>query len=80
MFDPIIDDLKKFYDGYQIERNGTRFEIFGKVLLCTGDTFGQHLWGSFKEGVGFAFQKCRSWLVIWMKRNKVYPKMILLWE
>ena len=55
MFDPIIDDLKKLYGGYQIERNGNRFENFGKVLLCTGDTFGQHLWGSFKEGVGFAF-------------------------
>ena len=31
--DAIIDDLKKLYDGYQIEINGNRFEIFGKVLL-----------------------------------------------
>ena len=49
-------------DGYQIEISGNRFEIFGKVLLCTGDTLGQHLSGGFKEGVGFAFQKCRSCL------------------
>ena len=32
------------------------------MLLCTGDTLGQHLWGGFKEGVGFTFQKCRSCL------------------
>ena len=62
ILDPVIDDLKKLYDGYQIEINGNRFEIFGKVLLCTGDTLGQHLWGGFKERVGIAFQKCRSCL------------------
>ena len=33
--------------------------IYGKVLMCTGDTLGQHYWGGFKEGVGAAFQKCR---------------------
>ena len=62
ILDPIIDDPKKLYDGYQIEINGNRFGIFGKVLLCTGDTLDQHLWGGFKEEVGFAFQKCRSCL------------------
>ena len=60
--DPIIDELKKLYDGYQIEINGNRFEIFDKVLLWTGDTFGQHLWGGFKEGVGFVFPRCWSCL------------------
>ena len=62
ILDPIVDDLKKLYDRYQIKINGKIVEIFGKVLLCTGDTLGQHLWGGFKEGVGFAFQKCRSCL------------------
>ena len=62
ILNPIIDGRKKLYDRYQMEVNGNRFEIFGKVLLCTGDTLGQHLWERFKEGVGFAFQKCRSYL------------------
>ena len=32
------------------------------MLLCTGDTLGQHLWGGFSERVGFAFQICRNCL------------------
>ena len=34
--------------------------IYGKVLMCTGVTLGQHYWGGCKEGVGAAFQKCRN--------------------
>ena len=33
--------------------------VFGKVLICLGDTLGQHLWGGFKGGVGVSKQKCR---------------------
>ena len=33
--------------------------IFGKVISFTGDTEGQHEWGGYKVGVGFAFHKCR---------------------
>lgn len=33
--------------------------IYGKVVMCTGHTLGQHYWGGFKEGVGAAFKKCR---------------------
>ena len=33
-------------------------EVYGKVLLCAGDSLGQHCWGGYKEGVGVAFQKC----------------------
>lgn len=33
----------------------------GKVVSCTGDTEGQHEWGGYKVGVGFAFQKCRHY-------------------
>ena len=61
IFNPIIDDLKTCH-GYQIQINGNRFEIFGKVLFCNGDTLDQNLSGSFKKGVGFAFQKYRSCL------------------
>ena len=31
----------------------------GKVVSFAGDNEGQHEWGGFKVGVGFAFQKCR---------------------
>lgn len=60
ILDLIIDDLKTLYEGYQMEREGTRFDIFGRVLLCTGDILCQHLWRALKERVGFAFQKCRD--------------------
>ena len=33
--------------------------VYGKVVSCAGDTEGQHEWGGYKVGVGFAFQKCR---------------------
>ena len=57
---PIISDLKDLHDGVIMDFNNKEVEMFGKVLICTGDTLGQHLWGGFKEGVGVAFQKCRS--------------------
>ena len=52
ILDPIIDDLEKLYDGYQMEINGNRFEIFGKVMLCSGNTLRQHLWGRRLQGGG----------------------------
>ena len=55
ILDLINDDLRTL-------REDTRFDVFGWVLLCTGDTFCQHLWGALKERVGFAFQKCRNFL------------------
>ena len=72
--DAIIDGLKKLYNGYQMEINGNRSEIFCKVLLCTGDTLDQHLWGGFKDGVGFAFQKCRSWLCNFNKMQQRFDE------
>ena len=32
--------------------------VFGKVVMCLGDSLGQHLWVGFKEGVGVSRQKC----------------------
>ena len=40
--------------------NGIEKVVHGKVLMCTGDTLGQHYCGGYKEGVGAAFQKCRN--------------------
>ena len=57
-----------------MEINGNRSEIFCKVLLCTGDTLDQHLWGGFKDGVGFAFHKCRSCLCNFNKMQQRFDE------
>lgn len=57
---PIINDLKKIHDGVTFHYDRCSVNVFGKVVICVGDTLGQHLWGGFKEGVGASFQKCRS--------------------
>ena len=56
---PLVDDLNILYQGYKMEINGVEKVTHGKVLICAGDTLGQHYWGGYKEGVGVAFQKCR---------------------
>ncbi|XP_028415149.1 uncharacterized protein LOC114538196 [Dendronephthya gigantea] len=56
---PIIEDIKKIESGFPCVVNGSERLVYGKVISCTGDTEGQHEWGGYKVGVGFAFQKCR---------------------
>ena len=56
---PIVDDLKTLYNGVDLTYGNIIGKVYGKVLVCTGDTLGQHLWAGFKEGVGVSFQKCR---------------------
>ena len=51
---PVVKDINKLYEGYRM--NLSQNEIL--VLMCFGDTLGQHLWGGFKEGVGVSKQKC----------------------
>ena len=71
ILEPIVEDVNLLYNGYEFNVNGTSKSILGKVILCTGDILGHHLWGGFKEGIGFAFQKCRSCLCDFdsMQRN-----------
>ena len=57
---PLLDDLNVLYRGCNMIVDGVEKIIHGKVLMCTGDTLGQHYWGGYKEGVGAAFQKCRN--------------------
>lgn len=55
----IQEDLVQLYNGVQIQTvNGER-EIFGAVVSVCGDTLAQHELCGFKEGVGFAYSKCR---------------------
>ena len=51
IMNPIIKDLLKLYDGVTVKYEEETFRIKGKVVLCAGDTLGQHLWGGFKEGI-----------------------------
>ncbi|XP_066911641.1 uncharacterized protein [Clytia hemisphaerica] len=59
ILDPIINDLILLHHGHTMNFNNEEKVVFGKVVMCLGDTLGQHLWGGFKEGVGGAYQKCR---------------------
>ena len=56
---PVIEDIHKLENGCPFVVNGREKVIFGKVISCAGDTEGQHEWGGYKVGVGFAFHKCR---------------------
>ena len=60
IMDPIVRDLNKLFHGVNLQYKSESFDIFGKVVICTGDTLGQHLWGGLKEGVVASFQKCRT--------------------
>ena len=57
---PLLRDLTELYNGVVFDYDDKQLTVFGKVVLCVGDTLGQHLWGGFKEGVGGSFQKCRN--------------------
>eukprot|EP00111_Clytia_hemisphaerica_P003426 TCONS_00009790-protein len=60
ILEPVIDELLLLHNGFEMEfENGQNKIIHGKVLVCLGDTPGQHLWAGFKEGVGTSYQKCR---------------------
>ena len=62
VLEPIITDIKKLENGHEFLVKGQKKTVYGKVISCTGDNEGQHEWGGFKGGVGFAFQKCRHCL------------------
>ncbi len=57
---PVIQDLAQLNEGVVMNVNGAERVVYGKVVICAGDTLGQHYWGGFKEGVGVAHQKCRT--------------------
>ena len=54
------EDLVKLYEGVKITIGGGEREIFGAVVSVCGDTLAQHELCGFKEGVGFAYSKCRQ--------------------
>ena len=55
----INDDLIALEEGVLMHLNGRQYNIKGAVLGFCGDTLASHEFSGFKEGVGFAYQKCR---------------------
>lgn len=49
--------------GLQIEANGRQYNVEGAVVMAPADTPAANSLGGFKEGVGFAYKKCRTCLV-----------------
>lgn len=54
------EDLVRLYDGVKINTGNGERKIFGALVSICGDTLAQHELCGFKEGVGFAFSKCRQ--------------------
>ncbi|XP_054866338.1 uncharacterized protein LOC118469167 [Amphiprion ocellaris] len=54
------EDLVMLYDGVTIQTGNGEREIFGALVSICGDTLAQHEVCGFKEGVGFAYSKCRQ--------------------
>lgn len=55
----INEDLQLLYNGVQIQTQNGEMDLFGAVVSVCGDTLAQHELAGFKEGVGFAYSKCR---------------------
>jgi len=55
----IQEDLDLLYNGVNIRTAHGERTLYGAVVSLCGDTLPQHELTGFKEGVGFAFSKCR---------------------
>ncbi|KAK7886077.1 hypothetical protein WMY93_025698 [Mugilogobius chulae] len=55
----IKEDLEKLSSGVEIQTAGGKKTVYGAVVSLCGDTLAQHEMAGFKEGVGFAYSKCR---------------------
>jgi len=55
----ITEDLQLLYNGVKIQTQNGEMDLCGAVVAVCGDTLAQHELAGFKEGVGFAYSKCR---------------------
>ncbi|KAL2102281.1 hypothetical protein ACEWY4_001449 [Coilia grayii] len=55
----IQKDVELLYNGVKIETSNGDMDLYGAVIAVCGDTLAQHELAGFKEGVGFAYSKCR---------------------
>lgn len=61
---PFVSDVNKLSspDGCVFAINGTEHRYRGALLAMPGDTLASNFISGFKEGVGFAYRKCRECL------------------
>ena len=59
IFQRVNRDLNELYDGVKVVTANGEQTIYGAVMAVCGDTLAQHEVAGFKEGVGFAYSKCR---------------------
>lgn len=55
----INHDLIELQNGVRVDASNGERAIYGALLSVCGDTLAQHEVAGFKEGVGFAYSKCR---------------------
>lgn len=55
----IKEDMDALYNGVKIQTSNRQKTIHGAIVSVCGDTLAQHKLAGFKEGVGFAYSKCR---------------------
>lgn len=55
----IQKDLDLLYHGVKIQTVNGEMDMFGALISICGDTLAQQELAGFKEGVGFAYSKCR---------------------
>ena len=74
-FLPVINQLNEelnvLYNGVEFLVDGELKMFYGKLILCLGDTLGQHEICGFKLGIGFSYQKCRE---CYITKNEILEK------
>ncbi|KAM6995177.1 uncharacterized protein LKV04_007412 [Tautogolabrus adspersus] len=60
----IKEDMDALYNGVKMQTSNGQKTIYGAIVSVCGDTLAQHELAGFKEGVGFAYSKCRHYKII----------------
>lgn len=68
------EDLQLLYNGVKILTQNGEMDLFGAVVSVCGDTLAQHELAGFKEGVGFAYSKCRHCECTFEEMQRVFDK------
>lgn len=75
----INEDLKELERGITIQIRGNQINVRGATLAFVVDTLDAHEYTGFKEGVGFANQKCRECECTFDDTRRSSKKVILYW-
>lgn len=70
----ILKDLTILYSGVRIDTPNGEIELFGAVIAICGDTLAQHEIAGFKQGVGFAYSKCRHCEICFEDMQRIFEE------